>query len=318
VAKLGEAYVDQETGARGYQLTKDSVFLQPYYAGRSEAAKLQRKLGSELAGDPLSRRLLAQTEQAAAAWLARAAVPEIQQLTPPSRRAVLQQALIEKHLFDSLRARLGDLGTRVHQLAAVEVAAINSAQAVANWLTITAGLVALVIALVAALMLRNSLAWPLTRLVAQVQRVAEGDLGHSVDVRGPEELSTVAKAVETMRVRILAQTARAMDMQRQLDLAEESERIAAGLHDVVIRRLSGTGLILQSTAGRHPGAAPALSDAVEEIDKAIRELRTVIFGLKSRRGGGGLRGRVLSLVSEYEPRLGFTPHLQFDGSLGPA
>ena len=56
-----------------------------------------------------------------------------------------------------------------------------------------------------------------------------------------------------------------------------------------------------------------MSDAVEEIDKAIRELRTVIFGLKSRRGGGGLRGRVLSLVSEYEPHLGFTPHLQFDG-----
>jgi len=315
VAKLGEAYVDQETGALGYQLTKDSAFLQPYYLGRSDAAKLQRTLGSDLAGDPRSRRLLARTEQAAATWLAEAAMPEIQpeQRTPLSRRALLRQALTEKRLFDDLRTALGTLDARVNQLAAVEVVAINDAQAVANWLTITAGLVALVLAFVATLILRNSLARPLTRLVAQVQRVADGDLGHSVDVTGPQELSIVAKSVETMRVRILAQTARAMEMQRQLDLAEEGERIAGGLHDVVIRRLSGTGLILQSAAGRHPAAARAMSGAVDEIDKVIRELRTVIFGLRARRHGGSLRGRVLGLVSEYEPRLGFTPHLQFDG-----
>ncbi len=317
VAKLGEAYVDEETGARGYQLTGYSLFLEAYNAGRSDAARLLRQLRIELADDSRSQRRLADVSHAAGAWRTKAALLEINQRqeTARSHQAVLRQALTGRHLFDALRARLADLAARVNQLAAAEVAAINSAQATANWLTIAAGIVALFLLVVSALMLRNSLSRPLTRLVAQVRRVAEGDLGHSVDVRGPRELSTVARAVETMRVRILAQTARAMELQRQLDLADESERIAGGLHDVVIRRLSGAGLILQSTAGRHPSAASALSGAVDEIDKAIRELRTVIFGLTAGRSSG-LRNRVLNLVSECETSLGFTPQLQFEGVPG--
>lgn len=93
-----------------------------------------------------------------------------------------------------------------------------------------------VLVFIAGLMLRNSLSRPLTSLVAEVKRVAEGELGHSVDVAGPAELATVAAAVETIRVRIIAQTARAMEMQRQLDLTEESERIAGGAQDPAVRR----------------------------------------------------------------------------------
>ncbi len=315
IAMLGEAFIDQETGARGYQLTADRVFLQPYTVGTAMAARLWRQLETELT-DPASKRLLDRVGQAASVWRTKALGPEIAQAqTLPSRPVLLRQELTGKLLFDALWKRLGELSTRINLLTATEVAHINSAQATANRLAIGAGVLGLILVFVAALMLRNSLSRPLTSLVSQVKRVAEGDLGHSVKVTGPAELATVAAAVETMRVRILAQTARTMDMQRQLDLTEESERIAGGLQDLVIRRLSGTGLALQSTAGRHPSTAAALSAAVDEIDKAIRELRAVVFGLTAGRASGGLRKRVLSLVSESEPDLGFTPHLQFDGVL---
>jgi signal transduction histidine kinase len=168
---------------------------------------------------------------------------------------------------------------------------------------------------VAGLVLRNSLSRPLTDLVGQVQRVADGDLGHSVAVSGPDELVAVADAVERMRVRILAQAARTMDMQRQIALTEETERIATGLQDRVVMRLSGTGLILQSAASRYPAAAAALSDAVDEMDKAIQELRSVVFGLTTRHGSARLHERVLNLVAENESSLGFSPQLQLDGML---
>ncbi len=316
VARLGEAYVDQETGARGYQLTADKRFLQPYRLGITMANVLRRQLGEQLAGDRSSRQDLAAVDQAALAWQTRTAQPEVAHAQlPASRKVLLQQELMGTQLFDALRARLGHLSARINVLTAAEVSLVNSAQSTANLLTIGAGLLGVVLVFVAALMLRNSLSRPLTTLVAQVQRVADGELGHSVDVAGPAELSTVARAVETMRVRILAQTARAMEMQRQLDLTEESERIAGGLQDLVIRRLSGTGLVLQSTASRYPPAAKAMFGAVDEIDKAIRELRAVVFGLTAGRATGGLRKRVLNLVSESEPSLGFTPQLQFDGIL---
>ena len=314
VANLAEAYVDQETGARGYQLTGDKQFLQPYQAGKAMAGHLSAQLAKQVGGDPVARRLLADVGQAGSAWQANAEAPEIAQAQAlPPRPVLRQQELTDKQLFDTLRGRISALSSRLNVLTAAEVAQINSAQLVNNVLTIGAGLLGLLLAFVAALMLRNSLARPLTSLVAQVKRVAEGDLGHRVEVARPAELATVATAVERMRVRILAQTARTMEVQRQLDLTEESERIASGLQDLVIRRLSGTGLALQSAASRHPATAAVMSTAVDEIDKAIRELRAVVFGLTAGHASGGLRKRVLNLVSESEPSLGFTPQLQFDG-----
>jgi CHASE3 domain sensor protein len=317
VAMLGEAYVNQETGERGYLLTGDPALLQPYLKGQAEAVKFRRQLEKDLARDGASKRLLARVDAAAVAWQKQAAEPEIAlrrqgAISQPGLRA---QVLNAKDLFDNLRASISALTSHVNQLAAATVAEIDSAQATANWLTIGAGLVALALMIVAALVLRNSLSRPLTTLVAQVRRVAEGDLGHSVALSGPDELTTVASAVETMRVRILAQTARTMEMQRRIDLTDEGERIAGGLQDRVIRRLSSTGLMLQSVASRHPGTAAALSGVVDEIDMAIRELRSVVFGLTARRQSATFHERVLDLVTESEGKLGFSVRLRLDGTL---
>ncbi|MGE5288683.1 MAG: CHASE3 domain-containing protein [Micromonosporaceae bacterium] len=318
VAMLGEAYVSRETAERGYLLTGDASFLQPYKAGEVEAARFRRQLEKDLAGSgPASRNWLARVDRAAAAWDAQVADPEIaaRRRGAMTLQALRAHVLSSKNLFDELRASISGLDNHVNQLAAATVAEIDSAQATANSLTVGAGLAALALLFVAALVLRNSLSRPLTELVAQVQRVADGDLGHSVTVSGPEELTTVATAVEAMRVRILAQTARTMEMQRRIDLTEESERIAGGLQDLVVGRLSRTGLILQSVASRHPATAAALSGAVDEMDNAIRELRSVVFGLTARRRSIRLHERVLDLVTESEGKLGFSPRLQLDGTL---
>lgn len=321
VAMLTEAYTDEQTGERGYLLTGDPAALQPYTAGRRNAAHLLRRLGAELTGDRTALQLLAQVSQQAAAWRSQVSEPEIAERRngPLAERLLRQGTQVGQRLTSALREGLADLAQRINELAAAEVARINSAQAMNNWLTGGAGAAGLALLVVSVLVLRNSLSRPLTTLVGQVQRVAGGDLGHSVDAAGPGELAALGRAVESMRARILAQTARTMEMQHQLDLTGESERIAAGLQDLVIRRLSGTGLALQSAAGRHPGAARALAAAVSEIDSAIRELRTVVFGLASEtseRAGGGLRRRVLDVLAETEPRLGFSPRLQLIEAAG--
>ena len=62
-------------------------------------------------------------------------------------------------------------------------------------------------------------------------------------------------------------------------LAEDHERIAAGLNDVVVRRLFAASLDLQAALGLiddHP-AAGRIRHAVDELDRAIREIRNTIF-----------------------------------------
>jgi signal transduction histidine kinase len=101
-------------------------------------------------------------------------------------------------------------------------------------------------------------------------------------------------------------------------LIEDRERIAADLHDTVIQRLFATGLGLQATIKgiSNPEAAQRVETAVTDLDDTIRQIRSTIFGLQARRvPGRGLRGEVLSLVTEAAASLGFEPHLRLDGPI---
>src|SRR5439155_728320 len=73
--------------------------------------------------------------------------------------------------------------------------------------------------------------------------------------------------------------ARAQEERELLVVLEDRERIARDLHDVVIQRLFATGLHLQSAAnlaGR-PEVGTRISNAVDDLDTTIRDIRSAIF-----------------------------------------
>jgi signal transduction histidine kinase len=69
---------------------------------------------------------------------------------------------------------------------------------------------------------------------------------------------------------------------RRLGLMEERERIAKELHDGIIQSLFAVGMGLQGTALMvgSPEAVTRIEGAVGELDRAIRDLRNYIFGLR--------------------------------------
>jgi PAS domain S-box-containing protein len=100
-------------------------------------------------------------------------------------------------------------------------------------------------------------------------------------------------------------------------LAEDHERIARDLHDTVIQRLFASGLSLQSVLPTVPEMAKVKIERIlDDQDDAIRELRTAIFGLASKRSAGRtVRVVVNDLVDESARVLGFRPTLHFSGVL---
>jgi diguanylate cyclase (GGDEF)-like protein len=62
------AMLDQETGLRGYILTGDRRFLEPYRAGRVEAERAERALLRQAGGDEGLTALVAQSTQTAMSW----------------------------------------------------------------------------------------------------------------------------------------------------------------------------------------------------------------------------------------------------------
>ncbi|MFE6281556.1 GAF domain-containing protein [Streptomyces sp. NPDC057877] len=120
-----------------------------------------------------------------------------------------------------------------------------------------------------------------------------------------------------------AQAAIAMELAERREDAEEiavlkdRDRIARDLHDLAIQRLFATGMTLQS-AGRfieHTEAAGRVVRAVDDLDETIKIIRSTIFGLRARDGaaGPGLRARVVRVVGEAAPVLGFAPSLRMEG-----
>lgn len=135
---------------------------------------------------------------------------------------------------------------------------------------------------------------------------------------GREGNGDVQRIVEGLagQAALAIELAEARETRDRLLLAEDRERIARDLHDLVIQRLFATGMslqMLQQVVGNE-AASQRLAEAADELDTTIREIRTTIFDLEARsETTDGVRGELLRLVSAATKSLGFHPSLQFDG-----
>ncbi len=102
---------------------------------------------------------------------------------------------------------------------------------------------------------------------------------------------------------------------RALEMANERDRIARDLHDLVIQRVFGAGMRLSSLVPSLPATmGERLREVVEELDKVIADIRTTIFDLQAQRTAArGLRRGVLQLTGDAAERLGYKPRVQFVG-----
>jgi signal transduction histidine kinase len=100
----------------------------------------------------------------------------------------------------------------------------------------------------------------------------------------------------------------------KLAVLKDRDRIARDLHDVVIQRLFATGLQLQNVIylTERPEVAERVNTAVDEIDAAMKDIRTAIFQLHDS-GGGDIRTQVQGIASNAETSLRFRPRVSFIG-----
>jgi len=107
--------------------------------------------------------------------------------------------------------------------------------------------------------------------------------------------------------------------QQRAALLDDRERIAADLHDHVIQRLFAAGLSLQALVG--PLGRGPLGDrlllAIRSLDDTILQIRSSIFALQqeSRVSDTGVRARLLGVLADVTPALGFEPAIRFSGVL---
>ncbi|HVC14405.1 MAG TPA: CHASE3 domain-containing protein [Acidimicrobiales bacterium] len=312
-SKLLSAYVDQETAERGFLLTGNAIFLQPYAPGAAAATRLQRQLAAALATDAPGTALLHQVVAAHAAWRqlsgAQIAAKKAGTLSDGQIDA---GALRAKTLFDSLRAKLARLSERTSFLIRSELRHISAAQSLADVVTAVTVALALFAGSFAIPVTRRVLTRPLALLLAQLQRVERGDYQRTVRSGGAAELVEMAKSADQMRQSLLRHSDEVAQAQRTLTLRGERDRLAADLHDRSIQRMFALGLSLSSLSKRHPELSPDLGPLVDETDRGIRELRGIVFNL-TRDDETTLRHGIDQMVRESVRALGFAPEVEVRG-----
>jgi signal transduction histidine kinase len=228
--RLQGALLDQETGVRGYAITRQADFLQPYTGGKAVEAAAAAQLRTEVAHHPLLTADLNRVEQAALQWRAHYAMPLIslaQQGPPGTAETTLLGG--SRQAFNGLRTLFTAQNTDLATAVSAERASLGHVRTINNW---TFGLILAAFLLASAattVVLHNAVVQPLRRLRADSRQVVAGDFGHRIRPSGPADLRGVADDVEAMRSELVtaldsSRSAQAMTARQAADLdAQQAE-----------------------------------------------------------------------------------------------
>ncbi|SEQ92754.1 HAMP domain-containing protein [Lentzea xinjiangensis] len=212
--QLGTHVVDQENGVRGFVLSGNDNFLEPYATGLERQSPAHATIASM--DDPVVRASLTALDAALAGWRRDYADPAIAAVRTGS--TVPAEAL-GKERFDAVRAALTTLQDELAAQRADSRAALNEASTGMAVTCIVALGVLLVAVLGCVVAVRLFVVAPLSRLRGQVGLVAAGDFAHTVTVTGPAELRELGRDVDVMRTHIVDELAQARERNAALDAA---------------------------------------------------------------------------------------------------
>jgi signal transduction histidine kinase len=231
--RLSNALVNEETGVRGYVLTGQDSFLDPYRTGVAEERRATRELRRLVDDDELESISgdLERVERRVRAWRRGYARPTIRRVRGEGRGAI-GTAGVERggRLFDRVRraTRRQEVG-----LAAARAQGREDLADAATSLSVSFGAIALLVlaALVTTtIMLRRTVTLPIGALGRRVRRVAQGEFDREVRSRGPRDIVDLANDIDSMRERIVSALAASREAHGRLDAqARELERSNAEL-----------------------------------------------------------------------------------------
>ncbi|MBB1246170.1 CHASE3 domain-containing protein, partial [Streptomyces durbertensis] len=216
VYRLRAAMLDQETGLRGFLITRSEESLEPYHRGSAAERQLRRSLAARLEQLPSARAETDEVGRAVDAWRRDHAEPVL-------RGDGDDFDTTGKAAFEGVRAALDSLQSQLEaerREARSELTAANQARdrvlyGVLGMFLLT-GLGLLVL-------LHYSVGRPLERVSGAARRVAEGHFEHRIPQHGPADLRALARDVEAMRRRIVGELTTAR--RQRAEIARQAEEL---------------------------------------------------------------------------------------------
>ncbi|MBB2948892.1 signal transduction histidine kinase [Actinoplanes lutulentus] len=222
--ELYSAYLDQETGVRGFALSRSEENLQPYERGREAEEKLLADI--ERLNADNGRAAIAdsvrQVRELSTAWRTTVAEPVIGSGdTGGASDPVQLDEAARTARFNAVRTSVTDLQANILVLRNEAVDAARSTGSTLVVLEITAGVIVVVVGILMLLLLDRLVSRPVTDFAAQVRQVAAGNYDRRITSDGSPELRDLADDVDGMRLKIATELSEVREARAQVEAAKE-------------------------------------------------------------------------------------------------
>jgi methyl-accepting chemotaxis protein len=244
-----EAMLNQETGMRGYLLSVNPSFLEPYQKGRADFSASMAHVLPLLANDRAAQDMIGAVKDAAQIWQRDVGDRETQLMSKPETREQARSMVAEgvgKAKMDDVRAAIAKV--MAHEKEEMEARTIASANATSFALEVLAfgAVIATLTAAVAGWLLNRMIAKPVSAMAHAMQQLSSGN--HSIDVPASgrrDEIGHMAAAVESFKQAAILKEQLAVEAEAARQTAEavreaaEAEReAAAGRQAEVVEALA--------------------------------------------------------------------------------
>ncbi|MEY2424282.1 MAG: hypothetical protein QOI95_4349 [Acidimicrobiaceae bacterium] len=328
--ELERLVIDLETGQRGFILTGEDQFLEPWNAARAAlpGAIGNLETATVVPSQDARARLIGDSIDAYVADYS-APLVDAARRGDPSARTVAATAE-GKVRVDALRSEFDRL---LSDEQGLDVARRNRADGAIRWAiaAATGGLVgSIVIILAYGGYLTRSIVVPLRRASAMAARLAGGDLEVRMPEKGAGEIGTLERSFNTMATSLEESTIANADSRAELAASrarvvaaadDARRRIERDLHDGVQQRLISLGLELRVTEAALPAGLEHLkgdiartSHGLAEVTADLQEVSRGIHPAILSKGGLGPAVKALGRRSGLPVEL----HLRADRRLPEA
>lgn len=229
-ASLIAAIVDQETGVRGFLVSGDSNFLEPYQAGRKTFDEKLEALLTLTSDNPAQQERLKRIGAGSDAWLSKVVQPELTLGASPDtldEARAIEASGAGKTMMDAIRASHAEFEIAERELLLIRSEWKKSTKFFANAILIAGGLIFIILAVGLGLLLKKSLGTAVVDMTNIMSSLADGD--NSIEVphaHRKDEIGAMASAVQVFKENAIKNNQLVEEQTVQKQQAEEARRIS--------------------------------------------------------------------------------------------
>lgn len=259
---IEKAALNMQVGERGYILTGNVAYLEPYTQGSQAYAVLFRDL-KQITMDKESLNALLEGEKKLGEWkaLADQYIQKRRDLANSSNVNNIMSALIGerqgKEYFDAFRAQMQIYNTRKKELLDSRIKDANAVTGMTNKIIILGTAIALFLAVIIVIVIIRIIITPITMIKEAAIKISKGETDVTIQVEGRDELGEMAEAFKEM-------------INSLSDISNIAHQIGQGNFKVTVTKRSENDVL-----------GEALENMVTNLNAIMLDLKEGTFALNS-------------------------------------